>query len=152
MTDSKAKGARAEAQAVELLNRHTGVEWRRTPFSGALDAVHGLKGDVYIPGKINNFCVEVKHYADDKLTSQILTGTSPTLFAWWDQATTQAFNTNKEPLLLFKHDRSKWFAATLRKPTKVSRYIFISTDELNMYICLAEELLDKEKPKFYEGI
>ena len=148
MTDSKAKGARAESQAVELLTKYTGEAWRRTPFSGALDAVHGLKGDVYIPGKINKYCVEIKHYADDQLTSRVLSGTSPILFEWWEQATTQAYNTNKEPLLMFKHDRSKWFAATLQKPLKVDKYVFISTNDHNLYITLAEDLLEKEKLTF----
>lgn len=152
MTDSKAKGSRAESKVVELLTKYTGVEWKRTPFSGALDAVHGLKGDVYIPGKINKYCVEVKHYESDNLTSQVLTSTNPTLLKWWDQAVNQAFETNKEPLLLFKFDRSKWFAATLKKPLKVQKYVYLSTMDHNLYITLAEDLLYEEKLKFYEDI
>ena len=111
MTDSRAKGARAEAAAKGLLIKHTGLDWQRTPGSGALNAAHKLKGDLYIPDAKNKFCVEVKHYKDDHLTSKILTDKTPQIIKWWEQAVRQGNQTSREPLLLFKFDRSKWFVA-----------------------------------------
>ena len=49
MVDSRQKGARAEAAAKGLLIKHSGLDWQRTPGSGALHAAHKLKGDLYIP-------------------------------------------------------------------------------------------------------
>lgn len=111
MVDSKAKGRTAESAARDILRRYTGLKWERTPLSGALDERHGLKGDLYIPNKENVFCVEVKHYKDDHLTSKILTSKSPTLYEWWAQTEREATQVNRQPLLLFKYNRSKWFVA-----------------------------------------
>lgn len=111
MVDSRQKGARAEASAKGLLIKHTGLDWQRTPGSGALNAAHKLKGDLYIPDEKNKFCIEVKHYKDDHLTSKLLTDKTPQIIKWWEQTTRQAMQTNRLPLLLFKFDRSKWFVA-----------------------------------------
>ena len=111
MVDSRQKGARAEAAAKGLLIKHTGLDWQRTPGSGALNAAHKLKGDLYIPDAKNKFCVEVKHYKDDHLTSKLLTDKTPQIMKWWEQAVRQGEQTSRLPLLLFKFDRSKWFTA-----------------------------------------
>ena len=111
MPDSRAKGRTAELKGRDELRKLTGLTWERIPASGALDAKHGLKGDLYIPLKDNRYCVEVKHYKDDHLTSKLLTGKNPQLIEWWNQTNRQAKQVNKEPLLLFKYDRSKWFVA-----------------------------------------
>jgi len=51
---SKAKGTRAETACCVVLRKYTGWNWERIPLSGALDAKHGLKGDVYIPKELTN--------------------------------------------------------------------------------------------------
>ena len=111
MVDSRQKGARAESAAKGLLIKHTGLDWQRTPGSGALNAAHKLKGDLYVPDAKNKFCVEVKHYKDDHLTSKLLTDKTPQIIKWWEQAVRQGEQTSRVPLLLFKHDRGKWFVA-----------------------------------------
>ena len=111
MVDSRQKGARAEAAAKKLLIEFTGLDWQRTPGSGALNVAHKLKGDLYIPQEKNKFCIEVKHYKDDHFTSKILTDKDPQIITWWTQAKEQADKTNQLPLLIFKFDRSKWFVA-----------------------------------------
>lgn len=111
MVDSRQKGARAETAARDILRKYTKLGWERTPGSGALDEKHKLKGDLYIPDCKNKFCVEVKHYKDDHLTSKILTDKNPQLLEWWNQAERQANQVDRVPLLLFKFDRSKWFVA-----------------------------------------
>lgn len=109
MVDSRQKGARAESAAKGLLIKHTKLGWERTPGSGALNAKHKLKGDLYIPDCKNKFCIEVKHYKDDHLTSKLLTDKTPQILKWWEQAVRQGEETDRVPLLLFKFDRSKWF-------------------------------------------
>jgi len=109
MVDSRQKGARAESALVAQLKKSTGLNWKRVPGSGALHADHGLKGDVYVPNEKNYFAVEVKHYKDCHLTSNVLTDKNPQLLEWWKQAVRQGKQTDKEPMLFFKHDRSKWF-------------------------------------------
>ena len=109
MVDSRQKGARAESALKKLLRDSTGLNFQRTPGSGALNATHMLKGDIYIPNTANRFCIEVKHYKDDHLTSKVLTSKDPQLLQWWEQAVRQAKQVDMQPILFFKFDRSKWF-------------------------------------------
>ena len=145
MVDSRQKGARAEAAAKGLLIKHTGLDWQRTPGSGALAVAHKLKGDLYIPDCKNKFCVEVKHYKDDHLTSKMLTDKTPQVLRWWDQAVRQANQTGREPLLLFKFDRSKWFVAFIWdykiENYKTLKYTYNNT---NIYMAKLEEWLTNE--------
>lgn len=111
MVDSRQKGARAEADLKKKLREATGLNFQRTPGSGALNETHKLKGDIYIPNEKNKFCIEVKHYKDDHLTSKILTDKEPQLVKWWKQTLDQAAKVDMLPLLFFKKDRGKWFVA-----------------------------------------
>lgn len=146
MVDSRQKGARAEHVVKELLKQATDLNWQRVPASGALSAEHGLKGDLYLPSCNNMFCIEVKHYKDDKLTSKVLTDNKPQISEWWNQAKRQGEQVNKEPLLFFKFDRSKIFVATKRKPKHVTKYMYIKF--LDIYTLLAEEWLLNEDVEF----
>lgn len=112
MVNSKDKGARAESLAKELLVSFTRLNWQRVPQSGGLSKEHKLKGDLYIPNEKNIYCIEVKHYKDDHLTSKLLTSTNPQLLDWWNQTVREAQEIERQPLLLFKFDRSKWFICT----------------------------------------
>lgn len=113
MVDPRAKGRAAELKARDVLRLSTQLQWERIPASGALDPIHGLKGDLYVPKNENKYCVEVKHYADDHISTKLLTGVSPQFILWWKQALRQAEQVKKKPLLIFKHNRSQWFVATL---------------------------------------
>src|SRR6056300_1760937 len=109
MIDSRAKGRTAELKCRDEMRNLTGLAWERTPMSGALGAQHKLKGDLYVPETPLKYCVEVKHYADDHIDTKIITGKSPTFLGWWDQTVREAKQMDKKPLLIFKHNRSKWF-------------------------------------------
>lgn len=148
MIDSKQKGTTAELKVRDTLRKFTGLPFERTPLSGALDAKHGLKSDLYIPNEKNIFAIEVKHYADDHLDSRILTGKDPQLLEFWKQTIRQATETNKEPLLIFKFDRSKMFVAFKRMPTADYRYILISAEGYEFFVALLEVWLFNESPKF----
>ena len=122
MVDSRAKGARTETVVRDALKKHTGLAWERVPGSGALDPKHQLKGDLYVPGRTNLWCVEVKGYAEDHVSSALLTGKNPQLIEFWKQSVRQGHQVSKKPLLIFKYDRSKVFAAFLDMPTTNYRY------------------------------
>lgn len=152
MVDSRQKGARAEAALKKVLRDATGLNFQRTPGSGALNATHMLKGDIYIPNTANRFCIEVKHYKDDHLTSKILTSKDPQLLQWWDQAVTQAKKVDMQPILFFKFDRSKWFTMVAHhnviNPYSSSlfpaRQLLMYVDGVLCLLAKAEDLLEVE--------
>jgi hypothetical protein len=148
MVDSRAKGARTETVVRDALKKHTGLAWERVPGSGALDPKHQLKGDLYVPGRTNLWCVEVKGYAEDHVSSALLTGKNPQLIEFWKQSVRQGHQVSKKPLLIFKFDRSKVFVAFLDMPTTNYRYLFVSIDEHEFYVALLEDWLVSEQPQF----
>lgn len=148
MVDSRAKGARTETLVKEVLKKHTGLGWERVPGSGALDPKHQLKADLYVPGRTNLYAVEVKGYAEDHVSSSLLTGKNPQLIEFWKQSIRQGQQVNKKPLLAFKFDRSKIFVAFADMPTSNYRYIFVAVDSYEFYVALLEDWLVNEQPKF----
>ena len=149
MVDSREKGARAESAIKSTLRTITGLGWERTPGSGALDPKHQLKGDLYVPGRTNLFCIECKHYAEDHLTSKILTDKNPQLFDWWIQCKRQADQVNKDPLLIFKFNRSKLFCAYEELPNDTALpFIYVSRNGHELFISLLEDWIASEQPKF----
>lgn len=153
MVDSRAKGARTETLARDLLKKHTKLTWERVPGSGALDPKHQLKGDLYVPGKTNLYAIEVKGYADDHLTSSLLTSKTPQIIEWWKQCVRQGEQVKKQPLLLFKFDRSKIFVAYTEMPTSSNyRYLFVSIEGYEFYVALLEDWLVHEQPEFVSWI
>jgi Holliday junction resolvase len=149
MVDSREKGARAEADLVKKLSDHTGLNFKRIPMSGALDASHGLKGDVYIPNSLNIYCIEVKHYKDDHFTSKILTDKTPQLLDWWGQTIREAAQVSRKPLLFYKFDRSKWFVAFKEMPAYSSyRWAYLNIEGQEIYTAKMDDWLKYEQPKF----
>lgn len=148
MVDSREKGSRAETAVRKLLKQKTGLNWERTPGSGALNEKHKLKGDIYIPDAKNVYCVEIKHYKEDHFNSSLFTGKTPQIIIWWEQAVRQGLQTDRKPLLIFKFDRSKLFVAFQDMPTSSYRYAFLNIENHELYISLLEDFLDFENPKF----
>lgn len=149
MVDVRAKGAKAETDVRNALRKLTGFAWERTPGSGALDPKHLLKGDLYIPGKDNKYCVECKHYAEDHFTSKILSSKNPQLLIWWDQAIRQALQIDKLPLLIFKHDRSKLFVAFMELPNEDYIHVYVNRHATHsFYVALLEDWILQDNPKF----
>lgn len=148
MVDPRAKGARGETVVRDALRKLTGLQWERTPGSGALNAKHSLKGDLYIPNSRNNYCVEVKNYEDDHLTSKYLTDKTPQITTWWAQTIREAEEVGKKPLLIFKFNRSKLFAAfQLDEPREIlSGHMFLSRDKI--YIMLLDDFIKEIKPEW----
>ena len=147
MVDSRAKGARGEYLVRDMLREATGLKFERVPASGALEY---LKGDIYVPNNKNIYCIEVKNYADSPLTDKIFTATKTNnLIRWWKKVVQQAYNGDQKPLLFFKYNRSKVFVVTEVKPSNKTDFMYISF--LKCYICLADEWLEVEQPKFTAG-
>jgi Holliday junction resolvase len=145
MVDPREKGARGETQVRDMLRKLTGLTWERTPGSGALDPKHMLKGDLYIPNANNLYCVEVKNYEEDHISSKLLTSKSPQLLEWWSQAVRQGGQVSKKPLLIFKFNRSKMFVAYNDMPSSELKNLLICD---TLFVSLLEEWIISEKPRF----
>jgi len=143
---SKDKGTRNEAALKKLLRDKTGLKWERTPGSGALDEKHFLKGDLYVPNEKNIYSVEVKAYKDNHLNHTLLLGTNCQLDRWWEQTDRQGEQMEREGLLIFKHDRSKWICM-FQSDTK-PKAIHLYYSKLRTYICRLEEWLELDNPEF----
>jgi hypothetical protein len=147
--DSRAKGARTETVVRDLLKKYTGLGWERVPGSGALDPKHKLKGDLYVPDRGNVYCVEVKGYADDHVSSAILTGKTPQIIDFWQQTVRQGVQVDRKPLLIFKHDRSKIFVCFDDMPdTDTYRYLYVNVPPYQFWIAVLDDWITHEKPKF----
>lgn len=132
---SKDKGSRAENAAKSILNNYTKLDFKRVPLSGASH----IKGDLFLVNTNNKYCIEVKHYKDDHLTSKILTNKESQFIKWWIQTIEQANKTKQEPLLIFKFDRSKFFVATLEPMMNTNFFILYPH---KIYIAKLEEWLE----------
>jgi Holliday junction resolvase len=149
MVDSRQKGARAEADIVKLLSEHTGLSFKRIPMSGALDAAHGLKGDVYVPNSLNIYCIEVKHYKEDHLTSKVLTDKTPQIQVWWEQTIRESAQISRKPLLIYKFDRSKVFCAFKEMPMSDEyNWMLLHFNNHEFYTSKLSDWLTYEKPRF----
>ena len=145
MVDSRAKGAEGEKQVKDLLRKHTGLPFERVPMSGALPF---MKGDLFVPDTALIYCIEVKFYKDDAISTKVFTNKSNNFVQWWAKTVQQAEDNKLEPLLFFKANHAQFFVSTKTKPEKVD-YMYISM--LDAYICLAEKWLEHEKQEWTHG-
>jgi len=146
MVDSRAKGARGEYLVRDMLREHSDLQFERVPNSGALEY---LKGDLYVPHEKNIFCIEVKNYAESPLSDRIFTQKKTNnLIKWWKKLIIQAEGGGQVPLLFFKYNRSPVYVVTGIGPDVTEVYLYIRF--LRCYVLLAEEWLEKEKPRFLQ--
>jgi Holliday junction resolvase len=134
------KGASAETTVRDILRRATGLAFERTPASGALAYA---KGDLWLPSQNDRFCIEVKHYAESHFNDKIFTSKTNNIVLWWTKIQLQAKQSNKEPLLIWKYNRSKIYVCTQIKPVNVEKYVDMRW--LNCYTMLLDDWLGKEK-------
>ena len=146
MVDSRAKGARGEYLVRDLLREYTNLQFERVPMSGALEF---MKGDLFVPNKENNYCIEVKNYKDNHFTDKVISTTSNQFIKWWEQSTSQAEKGDQKPVLFFKYNRSKIYVAQQDEPQKVDRWMYVK--HLDCYVCLATDWLIFEQPRFING-
>ena len=102
---SKIKGSAYEAKIRDLLTKELGIEFKRMPLSGALDY---LKGDLWTPHDTAAwpYCIECKHYAEVNWNG-LLTAKTSDLLEFWRQAVREAEVMKKDPLVIYRWNRSK---------------------------------------------
>lgn len=102
---SKIKGATYEAKIRDLLTKEFEIEFKRMPLSGSLEY---LKGDLWTPHDTAAwpYCIECKHYKEVNWNS-LLTAKTNDLISFWNQAVREALVMKKEPLVIYRWDRSK---------------------------------------------
>lgn len=132
MSMSKEKGARGETQVRDYLRQVTGLEFERTPMSGA-SSIKGMKGDLFIPNYFNKFTVEVKFYEGDELGSLVLGGKG-VFKDWWEQAIRQAKDNNNSPMVIYKWNRSKLYLVVGNQFDLGDNYIEISRLKCKVYM------------------
>ena len=144
MVDSRAKGVRGEYIVRDMLRDHTGYQFERVPNSGALSY---LKGDLYVPGAKNRFCIEVKNYSESPLTDKIFTQPKTNnLIKWWRKIKLQADSMDQEPLLFFKYNRSPVFVVTELNPIVLEEVMELPW--LGCKVMLAQPWLEIENVEF----
>lgn len=149
MNKRKAKGDRGEYQLRDLLKKTTGVQFERTPSSGALGPHLKLKGDLFIPNATNRFTIEVKTYKEDQFCSKTLVNKSNEFRKWWEQALRQAEQNGNKPLLCYKYNRGPWFVAVLAAEAgdcENLNYLYMS--EFDIIITTLEDWLSETQPEF----
>jgi Holliday junction resolvase len=142
MVNPRQKGASCEIVVRDLLIQRTGLPFERVPGSGA----GAIKGDLHIPRAKDRFCIEIKHYADSHFNDKIFTSKTNNIVVWWKKLVTQAASNNKEPILIWKYNRSKFYVCTAIKPVNTDNYVDIRW--LGCYTLLLDEWLGKETIKW----
>ena len=106
-SNSKIKGSAYEAKIKRYLNSHFDIEFERMPLSGSIEY---LKGDIWTPHDTAAwpYCIECKHYKDIQWNN-LLTAKTTDLLNFWRQAVREAEVMRKDPLLIFRWNRSKDF-------------------------------------------
>lgn len=139
--DSKAKGTKAESEVVKLLTNVTGLEWARSPLSGATNY---CKGDIWLPpttGLISKYCIEVKWYECDQITSNLLNVTESQIEKWWQQTTREALQMNAKPLLVFRKNRGKFMGVVEEEVPSIVNGLTLIKNSTKLYIYLLDDLL-----------
>lgn len=140
---SKAKGTAFEAKIAKRFTEEFGKEFRRVPLSGALEWMKGdivcIKDTAWFP-----WCMELKHYKEINWNS-LLTAKSADMYSFWEQTVREAKVMEKEPLLVFRWDRSKDYVAFNDDIVKVSDYIHVNSFGHSFKICLLDDWIDAVK-------
>jgi len=121
---SKIKGSAYEAKIKRYLNSHFDIEFERMPLSGSIEY---LKGDLWTPHDTAAwpYCIECKHYKDIQWNN-LLTAKTTDILQFWRQAVREAEVMRKEPLLIFRWNRSKDFVGW-SDDVKVDHYLEIKS-------------------------
>lgn len=105
---AKIKGSAYETKIAILLTKELKLEFKRVPLSGSLS---WLKGDLIPIDDTAAFpyCIECKHYAEVPWNN-LLTAKTSTILGFWEQTLREATVMNKQPLLIYRWNRSKDYA------------------------------------------
>lgn len=124
MTQSRAKGRRAEREVAKLLAKWWGqlepkCEFKPTPLSGGWGGRDGgahvrahfkASGDLMTTATKFPFTVEVKHREAFSLKN-VIAGKPTPVWDWWDQTCRAATEEDGVPMLWFKKNKQPWMIA-----------------------------------------
>jgi hypothetical protein len=122
----------------------------RVPLSGASNFA---KGDIMIDlrsGKISNYCIECKSYADDQLTGNLLYPGGQVFDQWMEQTFRQATNMSTKPMLIFKKDRGKPIVALDFEVPQITNQMRISRASGTVYLYLFDDVMPIIKETLYK--
>jgi hypothetical protein len=113
-------------------------QFERVPLSGALTY---LKGDVYPPWLPDfPWTIEAKHHKEVDWNN-VLTAKTSLLLEFWDQTTREAMVMKKNPLLVYKWDRSKLFACWFDDKVTTKNFVHIRSGTREFYMALLDDWL-----------
>jgi hypothetical protein len=98
---SRSKGRRGEILVRDALSEWTGVQFNRTPYSGAIGSISGdysLVGDIYCKDPSFQYSVEIKNVENWTFEGLLKSDKTPVL-EFWLQTVRQAKKAEKHPLL-----------------------------------------------------
>lgn len=135
---SKNKGRAFEYMVRDKMTDTFKSQFERVPLSGALSY---LKGDVYAPWLPDfPWTIEAKHHKEVDWNN-VLTAKTSLLLEFWDQTTREAMVMKKNPLLVYKWDRSKLFACWFDDKVKTKNFVHIKSGDRQFYMALLDDWL-----------
>jgi hypothetical protein len=137
---SKTKGTNFEYVVRDAFSKRFDSKFERVPLSGALAY---LKGDVFCPWlPAFPYCIEAKHHKEVPWNNLISAKKSSLLLDFWKQTVREAEVMKKQPLLVYKWDRSKIYCCWA-DDTEVADQITVKIDDLYFKMGLFDEWLAK---------
>lgn len=141
---SKTKGRSFEYVVRDAFSNNFDNKFERVPLSGALEY---LKGDVYCPWLPDfPYCIEAKHHKEVPWNNLISAKKSSLLLDFWKQTVREAEQMKKNPLLVYKWDRSKIYCCW-DDATKLTDQITVEVNSLYFKMGLFDEWLKTVKTK-----
>lgn len=139
---SKIKGSAYEAKIRDLLTKELGIEFKRMPLSGAIEY---LKGDLWTPHDTAAwpYCIECKHYAEVNWNG-LLTAKTSDLLEFWRQAVREAEVMKKDPLVIYRWNRSKDYICWNDK-ISIKNYIEVKTFDCEFKMGLLQDWIEVYK-------
>lgn len=101
-------------------------------------------------GKLSNFCIECKSYADDQITGNLLYPGKQVFDQWAEQTFRQAKDMNAKPMLIFKKDRGKPIVAIDFEVGGVQNFMKITRPSGTLYLYLFDDLMPVIKDTLYK--
>lgn len=144
---SKTKGRSFEYVVRDKFTETFNSQFERVPLSGALAY---LKGDVYAPWLPDfPWTVEAKHHKEVPWNN-LLTAKSSLILDFWDQTTREAAVMKRNPLLVYKWDRSKIFACWNDELVTVTSFIEVNAFERRFKMALFDDWLNSAKKVYHK--
>ena len=107
--NTRTKGNDFELLIATSLKNWWNAEFRRTPLSGGWSAM--APGDIIVPEDFP-WCIECKHSKEFRVEHILRPSLLSYLKKWWEQASNEAVEAKKEPLLVVRGERTPILCCT----------------------------------------